>query len=305
LEQNMAAEYPSLSTDQVAAFVEVARQGSLRQAADVLHVTEQGVRNRLLALEGRLRASLYHKQRGPRRGSPLTRQGELFLPHALAFLERARQLGDVFGGEGGPREIHVAATQYLTLYVLIGAIRRFHRAYPSIRVRLSTRYEQEIEEALLHNADLELGVAAPYEAAAGLEYRHLFSLDWALITAPKHPLLRKRQIDLADLAGEPLIVFERGSTGRQHVLDTFHGAGLSPRIEMETTFTGIIVRMVEAGLGVSVVPVTPDGTVTRGVKVGVRKLAGLFPPIHSGILTRRGERLTPAADAFVRFLKKE
>src|SRR5262245_9979387 len=210
----MAAEFPSLSTDQVAAFVEVARQGSLRSAAETLHVTEQGVRNRLLALEGRLGVSLYHKQRGPRRASPLTRQGELFLPHALAFLERARQLGELFAGGAGPREIHVAATQYLTLYVLIGAIRRFHRAFPSIRVRLSTRYEAEIEEALLRDPGLELGVAAPYEAASGLEYQHLFSLDWGLIVPPKHPLSRKPQIVLADLVDEPLILFERGSTGR-------------------------------------------------------------------------------------------
>src|SRR5262245_23783252 len=245
----MPPDLPSLSTDQVAAFVELARQGSLRRASEVLHVTEQGVRNRLLALEGRLGVSLYHKQRGPRRSSPLTRQGELFLPHALAVLERARQLGELFSGEAGPREIHVAATQYLTLYVLIDAIRRFHRAYPSIRVRLSTRYEAEIEEALLRDPELELGVAAPYEEAAGLEYRHLFSLDWGLIAPAKHPLLHKQHLTLADLVNEPLILFERGSTGRQHILDAFHGAGLSPRVEMETTVTGTIERVRAASRG--------------------------------------------------------
>src|SRR5262245_35253918 len=67
-----------LSTDQVEAFVELARQGSLRAAAQVLHITEQGVRNRLLALEGRLRVQLYRKQRGVRRGPPLTEQGKQF-----------------------------------------------------------------------------------------------------------------------------------------------------------------------------------------------------------------------------------
>ena len=87
----------SLSTDHVAAFVELARQGSLRRAAGVLHITEQGLRNRLLTLEERLRVPLYHKQRGPRRREPLTHQGRLFLPHALAFLERARQLSELFG----------------------------------------------------------------------------------------------------------------------------------------------------------------------------------------------------------------
>ena len=42
---------PSISTDQVAAFVELSRQGTLRGAAGVLHITEQGLRSRLLSLE--------------------------------------------------------------------------------------------------------------------------------------------------------------------------------------------------------------------------------------------------------------
>jgi DNA-binding transcriptional LysR family regulator len=295
---------PSLSTDQVAAFVEVARAGSLRAAAAALHLTEQGVRNRLIALETQLgKVNLYHKQRGPRRRSPLTRHGEIFLPHAVALLEKARQLADLFGRGAGPTEVHVAATQYLTLYAMLDAVRAFHLAHPSIRVRLSTRTERDIEDALLRDPELAFGVAAPYESGADLDYLHLFSLDWGLIAPPRHPLLRKRDLTLADLVGVPLIVFERGSTGRQHVLDAFRGLGLSPRIDVEATTTGIVVKMVEAGLGVSLVPLMPNGAVTRGVKVGVRELPGQIRPIHSGILRRRGEKPDPAAEAFMTFLR--
>lgn len=302
----MADSLPSLSTDQIAAFVELARAGSLRLAAESLHLTEQGVRNRLIALESQLgKVSLYHKQRGPRRRSPLTRQGELFLPHAVALLEKARQLGDLFSRSVGPAEVHVAATQYLTLYWMLDAVRAFHQAHPSIRVRLSTRTERDIEDALLRDPDLAFGVAAPYESGADLDYLHLFSLDWGLIAPPRHPLLRKRDLSLADLVGVPLIVFERGSTGRQHVLDAFRGSGLSPRIDMEATTTGIVVKMVEAGLGVSLVPLMPDGAVTRGAKVGVRELPNQIRPIHSGILRRRGEAPDPAAAAFLHFLRPQ
>src|SRR3954468_23031648 len=108
----------SLSTDQVVAFVELARQGSLRKAAEGLLITEQGVRNRLLALESRLGVQLYRKSRGARRATPLTPQGQQFLPHAVAFLERANELRDLFSSEERRREVHVAATQYLILYVL-------------------------------------------------------------------------------------------------------------------------------------------------------------------------------------------
>jgi DNA-binding transcriptional LysR family regulator len=298
----MSEKLLSLSTDQVAALVELARLGSLREAARVLHVTEQGLRNRLLALEERLGVELYHKRRGVRRGQPLTEQGRLFLPHAQAFLERARQLAECFRAPSGPREIHVAATQYLILYVLIDAVRRFHDAFPDIRVRLSNHTEQEIEQALLQDPALALGVAAPYESSLGLDYRHLFSLDWFLVTPVRHPLARKPRVGLHDLVELPLILFERGSTGRTHVIDAFHGAGLSPRVDMETTNTEIIVRMVEAGLGLSIVPLMPDGSVTRGRKVKAVSLAGQISPIHSGILLRRGEHLSAAGNAFAAFL---
>jgi DNA-binding transcriptional LysR family regulator len=180
----MPEPFPSVTPDQVAALVELARAGSLRAAAEELNITEQGVRNRLVALEAQLRVSLYHKQRGPRRRSPLTPQGEQLLPHAISFLDRARRLAGIFGGSEGPHEVHVAATQYLTLYAMLDAVRRFHRTFPDIRVRLSTRTERDIEDALLRDPDLAFGVAAPYEGGSGLEYRHLFSLDWGFIAPP-------------------------------------------------------------------------------------------------------------------------
>ena len=91
-------------------------------------------------------------------------------------------------------------------------------------------------------------MAAPYESSPALEYLHLFSMDWSLLTPRRHPLLGKPRLELKDLTDLPLILFEHGSTGRQHVMDAFNGAGLSPRVDMETTNTEIIVRMVEAGL---------------------------------------------------------
>lgn len=301
----MARAYPSFSTDQIAAFVELARQGNLRRAAEVLHITEQGVRNRLLALEQRLRCELYRKSRGIRRATPLTPRGQQFLPLAVAFLERAGELADLFETAAQPAEVHVAASHYLTRYLLIDCIRRFHLRFPQIRVRLSTQNEQEIEAVLLRNPELALGVAAPYESPPELHYQHLFSLTWSLITPPRHRLAARGRITLRDLVAEPLIVFERGSTGRQHVLEAFQQRQLSPQIHMETTNTEIVVRMVEAGLGVALVPLLPSGAVTRGCRLAVRPIRETIRPIRSGILTRRGERLSNAAQEFVRFIRAE
>ncbi len=300
----MPLDIPSLSTDQLQAFVELARCGSLRSAAAGLHLSEQGMRNRLLALEGRLGTALYYKRRGVRQTSPLTPAGQRLLPHATAFLERSRELAELFQAPPPMREVRVAASQYLIAYVLIDAVRKFHQAFPRIRIRLSTRTEQEVEQELLSDLDVDLGVAAPHEPSTQLQYRHLFSMPWSLIAPPGHKLLRGRRLALTDLHDVPLILFERGSTGREHVVEALQRAGVAPRVEMETTTTEMIVRMVEAGLGLSIVPLLASGAVTRGRRVGSKSLGSAIRPIDSGILLRKQQTPSPAALQFIEFVER-
>jgi DNA-binding transcriptional LysR family regulator len=295
----------SISTDQLAALVELARQGSLRAAAEALFVTEQGLRSRLLALEEKLGVELYRKSRGVRRMTPLTPQGQLLLPKAMELLERAGELKELVTSANRVREIHVVASQYLIAYVLIDAVRRFHEAQPNIRVWLSARTEQQIEAALLEDPDVALGVAAPYEASPELMYRHLFSMPWSLIAPQRHALAKEARLSLARLADAPLIAYERGSTGRAHVMDAFARAGLSPRIEMEATNTDLIVRMVAAGLGVAIVPLLASGAVTRGHRVAIRPIADDIRPIDSGLLFRRGEQQSEPVRRFAEFVQAE
>ena len=261
------------------------------------------MRGRLVELERRLGVELYRKQRGPRQATPLTPAGSRLLPRAIAFLQQARELSS--RAPDAHECVRVAASQYLTMYLLIDAVRRFHTAYPHIQVVLSTLSEQHVETALRHDPELAFGVVAPYETVSEFDFVHLFSLTWSFLAPPNHPLLRKQRLSLADLAELPLIVFERGSSGRQHVMEAFRAARLTPRLELETTTTEIIVRMVEARLGVSIVPLLPGGAVTRGRRVRHRELGTMIRPIESGILTRRGEQLSPACQQFVEFVRSQ
>lgn len=294
---------PQLSTDQIGAFVELSRQGKIRAAAEVLGITEQGLRNRLLTLEERLGVELYRKSRGPRRSTVLTDHGRRFLPHAVAFLERAQELFRTFDVNTGVREIRVASSQYLIRYLVIDVLKEFRKAAPDIHVRISTMNELEVEEALKTDPEVSMGVVAPYEPSPDLDYHELFAMSWSLITPPRHPLATKRRVRLQDLTHQPLIIYERGSTGRQHVLDAFHESGLSPQVALETTSTETIVSMVEAGLGISIVPLLPSGAVTRGRRVRARVLDASIRPIHSGILLRRGEQLSAASTRLFDFIR--
>lgn len=296
---------PYLTTDQVRAFVELSRHGQIRSAARVLGLTEQGVRNRLIKLEGQLGVELYRKYQGPRKAGVLTEHGRRFVPHALTFLERARELCRTFDIDAGAHEIRVAASQYLIRYLLIDVLAAFRKAQPSIHVRISTMNEREVEDALLKEPDVAFGLAAPYEPSLNIEYRELFSMEWSLVCPPRHALRTKARVRLEDLREEPLVLYERGSTGRQHVLDAFHERGVSPRVAFETTSTETVVSMVEAGLGVALVPLVPTGAVTRGRRVAVRPMEKCIRPIHSSLLRRRGDALSSAAQTLVEFIQKQ
>ena len=108
---------------------------------------------------------------------------------------------------------------------------------------------------------------------------------------------------LDELRRDALILYERGSTGRQHVLDAFHDQQLSPHVALETTSIETIVSMVEAGLGIALVPLLPNGAVTRGRQVAIVDVNAAIRPIHSGVLWRRRERLSPAATRLVDFTR--
>jgi DNA-binding transcriptional LysR family regulator len=299
----MPAALPHLSTDQVAAFVEISRAGQIRRAADALGITEQGVRNRLIALETALGVELYRKSRGPRRAAVLTPQGRRFLPHALAFLERVHELCRVCDLETEGQEVHVVASQYLTRYVLIDVLKAFRAIEPHVHVRVSTMNESEVAGTLSGNAEVAFGLAAPYETTPELEYHDLFAMGWSLITPSPHPLAASTRITLAEIVEHPLIVYERGSTGRQHVLDAFRERGLVPRVALETTSTETVVSMVEAGLGVSIVPLLPNGAVTRGRRVKTAAIEDVMRPIHSGLLLRRGEKPAGPTARLIEFTK--
>jgi DNA-binding transcriptional LysR family regulator len=156
--------------------------------------------------------------------------------------------------------------------------------------------EADVVQALLGNSEVSFGLAAPYESSPQLDYSELFAMNWSLISPPGHPLGKRPRVRLKHIVEHPLILYERGSTGRQHVLDAFHENGLAPRVALETTSTETIVSMVESGLGVSVVPLMPNGAVTRSRRVQIAAIGDPIRPIHSGILVRRGEKsLGPTA----------
>jgi|KBSSwiStaDraftv2_1062776.scaffolds.fasta_scaffold29815_4 DNA-binding transcriptional LysR family regulator len=298
----MTRKFPSLSTEQIAAFVELARLGSLQLAASSQNVSAEGLRGRILTLESALGISLYEKARGRRGNVELTPAGRKFLLRAVRFLDQAHELTTLFEPRAVAKEIQLIGSHYLLAYVLLDAVREFREQYPDYVLRLSTRAESQVFPLLLSEPHCAIGACTPTDFPRGLHYHAWRAVGWSLAVPSKHRWANAVAVSLADVATEPLIVFERASAGRLHVLETFFALGLEPTIRMEATSTPLILNMVGAGLGVAIVPTPSSPAPLRGLDVVTVPISDPIRPIETGLYLRTEWEVEPGVQALLKMI---
>ena len=95
-----------------------------------------------------------------------------------------------------------------------------------------------------------------------------------VVTAPGHPLSKKRPVAPEDLANHPLILYEAGSNTRRVLDDFFLEEGVAVRVAMETENVEIIKAMVSHGLGVSIIPFAAAAKDVKAGRLAYSKLRG-------------------------------
>ena len=298
----MSRNAPALSTEQVAAFVELARHGTLQGAAQALHLSAEGLRGRIVALETSLGRNLYEKARGRREDVVLTASGRQFLQKAVRFLDQAHELTRLFEARGGGKEIQLLSSHYLMAYVLTDAVGEFHRLHPEYLLRMSTKAESQIFGLLLGESHCAIGACTPTDFPRGLHFHPWRTVGWSLAVPGAHRWANARTVSLAEIAAEPLIVFERGSAGRLHVLEALHAQELEPTIAMEATSTPLILGLVHAGLGIAIVPTPSTPAPLRGLDVALVPVTDPIRPIETGLFLRAEWEDDPGVKALLKIL---
>jgi DNA-binding transcriptional LysR family regulator len=274
---------------QLAYFLAVSDVRSFTRAAESLGVAQPTLSRQLKALETELGAALV--DRGGREGPVLTPAGEALLPLArrmLADADSARTaVAEIVGLRSG--RIRVGATPSLCIGVLADFLRVFHEQYPDIRLELVEDSSQPLVRALSRG---ELDVALVIVPASGA--------DNALHTTP---VLRERlsvaspaseraptaraSMSVRELARRSLVVPRRGYDVRESTLQAFAESGVEPRFAVEGGEMDAVLRMVEAGTGVAVVP----DLVFAG-RPRLRRTV-LTPPVFRTVALARRADLTP------------
>ncbi len=180
----------------------VARHGSIRKAADALHIASSALNRRILDLEGELGSPLF--ERLPR-GVRATAAGELFLAFARRSMKELRQVEEQIEGLKGlvHGEVRIAVAESVTGRMLPDAIREYQRQHPGIRFSVTVEGPQRINEALLRDqADLVL----THETPDTPEISVLASVTQPLcaLVAPEHPLASRSTLRLVDCVEYPI-----------------------------------------------------------------------------------------------------
>ncbi len=286
---------------QIEAFLEVARRQNLSRAADALFVSQPTVTARLQSLEANLDEKLFVRTR---RGMRLTEAGEAFLPYAeraVQALEDGRErLGELRSGSAG--KLVLGAPPTVSAYALPLILARFTEEHPSVRLVLKSGTSEEILDMVLQD-QVQVGLMRSL-GHPEVQSVPVYSDTLVLIAGPLHRLAAARQVRLADLAGEELILFGRSSSYQDFTSAIFRQAGVLPRGVMELDNIEAAKKMVERGLGISLVP---HSAVTAELAAGTLRMVDLSdgaPARREIVAVRRRDAGPPSAAvaAFMRLL---
>ncbi|MDL4772189.1 LysR family transcriptional regulator [Actinomadura xylanilytica] len=245
-----------MQLQQLSYFVAVAEVRHFTQAAEILRVAQPSLSKQIRALETELGASLFSRARG---NITLTPAGEALLPLAkriLADVDTARlEVQELAGLRRG--RVRLGATPSLCAGLLADVLRRFHDAYPGIRLLVEEGGSRDLVRELTRGSlDLAL-VILPLHGDPPLETtpilrEHLVVASPAGTSPAQVP--RRAHLRIEDLRNRPLVMFRSGYDLREATIGACRAAGFEPRFAVEGGEMDAVLRFVEAGLGIAVVP---------------------------------------------------
>ncbi len=236
---------------QVEAFVAVGTFGGFRRAAEALRVSQPAVSARIKALEDSLGVALFERGRG---GVALSPAGRALRPHAdqlLRAVALARQaVHDLRPGPAG--SLRISAALSICTYLLPDVLKRFQAAHPKVMMTVRSGHSKEVLEMVL-SGEAELGLARSLHHPA-VETVSLRDDPLILVGRAADWPARARRTRLEEVAGRPLIFFDRGSSDWTLSHGLFRAAGLVPNVALEVETIETAKRMVERGMGLAFLP---------------------------------------------------
>jgi DNA-binding transcriptional LysR family regulator len=281
------------------AFVAVAELGSFSRAAKAVNLSQPALTRRIQKLEEGLGAALFERST---RHVALTMVGREFVPKVRRFLDEfeASMLGIRDLGARSSGLVSVASVPTAVFYFLPRTISRFSEAYPRIRIRILDLGANDGLEAVARG-EADFGINFIGASHAEIDFTPLAEDPFVVACRSDHPLASRQQVTWKELAAHRVITVGRTSGNRALIDNALAQHGLQLTWSYEVTHLSGSLGLVEAGLGVSVLPklATPaaDHPIIRSIPLVQPEIVRTI-----GIVRRHRAALSPGAMQFLEML---
>lgn len=238
---------------QLRAFVAIAESGTFTAGALRVHVTQAAISMQIRQLETEIGAKVF--VRAPRHVI-LTEAGEQLLRRARHILREhdaaLDEIAELAGAERGRLRIGSASAMVLTEQ-LPSILKDLRKQHPAAEISVTSGTSEVLVDQILAGEVDVAFVSLPVDVR-GIKTERLSDDQLVAIASPRHKLAKQRTISAYTLAGERLILGERGGNTRRLIDQFFAQAGVTLHVAMELSRQQAIKRMVEEDMGVGIVP---------------------------------------------------
>lgn len=277
---------------------ELADRGTIAAAAEALTVTPSAVSQQLAALEREVGQPLLEPDG---RSVRLTPAARILLDHVDSLFAQIEALdADLAAHASLPRgPVRIASFPSAIIGIVIPALGRLRESAPDVRPVVT---EAEAPEAIagLARGEFDVVLSMECQEAPGHRDTRFARLDLGrdpldVALPDDHPAAAAGAVRLADLRDDVWVGPPVGWSCDQVATAGCQAAGFTPRVEHRSSDWSAVMAMVEAGLGVALIPRLAQVTPRPGVLL--RPVAGEPPARHLLAACRRGAERAPAVAA--------
>lgn len=283
-------------------FVAVAEELHFGRAAQRLHIAQPPLSQQIRKLEETIGHSLFQRTS---RNVKLTAAGEELLKRAQQTLRKVAEDIDntrrVGRGEVGTLTVGFIASSMLTVFPQMLSV--YRRQFPEVELRLREFYTSGLLRAL-QDGTADIGFTRDAGSDEdGVRTEVLLPEAYLAVVPIRHPLAKRSSLRVSDLRGEAFVLFSPGvgQSAWDKVERLCRQGGFRPRVVQEAPHWLSILRLVSAGLGVTIAPVCVAGIADDQVRCLRLRDAKIFSHLE---LAYREDTLTELKSTFLALARK-
>ncbi|WP_373219945.1 LysR family transcriptional regulator [Blautia obeum] len=233
-------------------FYYVATTLSFSEASRQLFISQSAVSQSVKTLEKKLGHTLFIRST---KKVFLTPEGELLLRHVKPAIQMLDEGESLLSGDTLKGQLRIGASDTICRYFLIEYFRKFHQAYPDVRVKVTNSTSIGCVE-LLEKGQVDLIVCNSPNSRLGSHTRVQVLKDFhdIFVADPNCFAFRHLPCSFSDLMQYPILMLSSKSTTSEYLYHTFalHDLKLLPEVELNSN--DLLMDLARIGLGIACIP---------------------------------------------------